>query len=115
MVRWPPRPAAAVEELSAAVAATLDNTARHGGPGAQAWLVVEQEPDAVLVTVRDDGVGMLPGRVDEATVQGRLGLAASVLGRLAALGGRASVDTAPGRGVEVELRLPTDAAPGGPA
>jgi signal transduction histidine kinase len=37
---------------------------------------------------------------------GRLGVALSIVGRLRALGGDASVISTPGLGTEVELRLP---------
>ena len=43
-------------ELAAAVGAALDNVARHCDPGTRAWVLVEDEPDAVTVSVRDDGL-----------------------------------------------------------
>ncbi|WP_433342786.1 MacS family sensor histidine kinase [Streptomyces sp. CA-253872] len=101
-----PLPAHAARELSAAVAAALDNVARHAGEQARAWLLVEDETDAVLVTVRDDGPGIPEGRLAEAAEQGRLGVAQSIRGRLADLGGSAALLSVPGQGTEVELRLP---------
>jgi signal transduction histidine kinase len=59
-----------------------------------------------VVTVRDEGPGIPPGRLAEAAAQGRLGLAQSVLGRVRDLGGTVEVVTAPGEGTEVELRVP---------
>ncbi|HEX5740440.1 MAG TPA: DUF5931 domain-containing protein, partial [Pilimelia sp.] len=50
-------PAATAEETARAVGAALANVARHGGPTTQSWVLVEDEPDAVTVTVRDDGPG----------------------------------------------------------
>ncbi|WP_010293612.1 ATP-binding protein, partial [Streptomyces sp. SA3_actF] len=96
----------AARELTAAVAAALDNVARHAGEDARAWLLVEDETDAVLVTVRDDGPGIPEGRLAEAAEQGRLGVAQSIRGRLADLGGTAALLSVPGQGTEVELRLP---------
>lgn len=58
------------------------------------------------MTVRDDGPGMVAGRLEEAVGEGRLGVARSVRGRLADLGGTVGVDSAPGAGTEVELRVP---------
>ena len=46
--------------------AALDNVAQHAGDGAQAWVLLEDEPDAVTVTVRDDGAGFAPGRLEAA-------------------------------------------------
>ncbi|MDR3080009.1 MAG: DUF5931 domain-containing protein, partial [Streptomyces sp.] len=64
---------AAARELAAAVGAALDNVRRHAGDEARAWLLVEDEPDGVLVTVRDDGPGIPEGRLAEAEGEGRLG------------------------------------------
>ncbi|HEX8004336.1 MAG TPA: DUF5931 domain-containing protein [Mycobacteriales bacterium] len=98
-------PAGDAEELAAAVAAALDNVARHAGDGARAWVLVEDEPDAVTVSVRDDGRGFDVGTLGAAASAGRLGVAQSIRGRAAALGGDARIDSGPG-GTEVELRVP---------
>jgi signal transduction histidine kinase len=99
-----PGPVAA--ELAAAVRAALDNVAQHAGPGARAQVLVEDRRDGVRVTVRDDGVGLAPGRLVDAEAEGRLGVASSVVGRLRDLGGTADVTGRPGDGVEVVLELP---------
>ncbi|MBB4740253.1 signal transduction histidine kinase [Actinoplanes octamycinicus] len=93
-------------ELIAAVRAALDNVRRHAGPGAHAWLLLEDEGDGVRVTVRDDGAGIAPGRLAEAERDGRLGVAQSMRGRVADLGGTMTVDSRPGEGTEVEFWLP---------
>ncbi|SNQ48464.1 putative signal transduction histidine kinase [Frankia canadensis] len=93
-------------EIVAAVRAALRNVVLHAGPGASAWLLVEDDGDAVIVTVRDDGVGIEPGRVEQAARQGRIGLAVSICGRIRDLGGEVVVTGRPGRGTEVELRVP---------
>ena len=97
-------PAGAAAELAAAVGAAVDNARRHGG--GTAWLLVEDEPDAVTVTVRDDGPGLRPGRLEQAERDGRLGVAQSIRGRVRDLGGTVAVHSAPGQGTEVELRVP---------
>lgn len=99
-------PARAARELTAAVEAALDNVRRHAGPTASAWILLEDEPDAVLVTVRDDGPGIPPGRLAAAAAEGRLGVAQSIRGRLRDLGGGAEWGSVPGQGTEVELRVP---------
>ena len=97
-------PAAVATELAAAVAAAVDNAHHHGGR--TAWLLVEDEPDAVTVSVRDDGPGMAPERLAQAEQEGRLGVARSIRGRVRDLGGTVVVDSTPGAGTEVELRVP---------
>jgi len=97
---------AAAKELTAAVGAALDNVRRHAGADARAWILVEDEPDAVIVTVRDDGPGIPEGRLAQAEGEGRLGVALSIRGRLRDLGGTAELISVPGQGTEVELRVP---------
>lgn len=93
-------------ELAAAVAEAVQNVRLHVAADADAWVLVEEEGDAVVVTVRDDGPGIAPGRLAQAAAQGRLGVAQSVQGRLRDLGGSAKVTSIPGQGTEVELRVP---------
>ncbi|WP_263867750.1 sensor histidine kinase, partial [Streptomyces sp. H28] len=95
------------------VGAALDNVRRHAGEEARAWILVEDEPDEVIVSVRDDGPGIPEGRLAEAEGEGRLGVALSIRGRLRDLGGRADLISVPGQGTEVELRLPRTAGDGG--
>lgn len=93
-------------ELTSAVRAALANVRRHCGAHALAWVLVEDEPEAVTVTVRDDGPGIPDGRLAEAAATGRLGVSHSIVGRLRELGGSATIRSAPGEGTEVELRVP---------
>ncbi|WP_306205319.1 MacS family sensor histidine kinase [Actinoplanes sp. RD1] len=99
-------PSAAATEIAAAVAAALDNVTRHCEPGTKVWVLVEDEPDAVTVSVRDDGCGMAPERLAEAESQGRLGMAQSIRGRIRDLGGAVTITSAPDQGTEVELTVP---------
>ncbi|WP_373296339.1 MULTISPECIES: MacS family sensor histidine kinase [Streptomyces] len=96
----------AARELAAAVGAALDNVGRHAGADARAWILVEDEPDEVIVTVRDDGPGIPEGRLAQAEGEGRLGVALSIRGRLRDVGGTAEVISIPGQGTEVELKVP---------
>ncbi|GAA2642430.1 DUF5931 domain-containing protein [Streptomyces vastus] len=95
----------AAKELAAAVGAALDNVHRHAGENARAWILVEDDPDAVIVTVRDDGPGIPEGRLAQAEGEGRMGVALSIRGRLRDIGGTAEVISIAGQGTEVELRV----------
>ncbi|WP_328366174.1 DUF5931 domain-containing protein [Streptomyces sp. NBC_00445] len=108
-----PLPPAAAKELAAAVGAALDNVRKHAGEDARAWILVEDEPDEVVVTVRDDGPGIPEGRLAQAEGEGRLGVALSIRGRLRDLGGSAELISVPGQGTEVELKMPKKKIPGG--
>ncbi|WP_392968310.1 MacS family sensor histidine kinase [Streptomyces sp. LN245] len=99
----------AAREVAAAVGAALDNVRQHVGEDARAWILVEDERDAVIVTVRDDGPGIPEGRLAQAEGEGRLGVALSIRGRLRELGGTAELISVPGQGTEVELKVPKDA------
>jgi signal transduction histidine kinase len=81
------------EALVAAVSACLDNVVAHVGPDAPAWVLLEASADQVQVTVRDEGPGFAPGRLEEADREGRLGVASSIRGRLAEVGGTATVSS----------------------
>ncbi|GGU37132.1 MacS family sensor histidine kinase [Streptomyces daghestanicus] len=102
-------PRAAAREVAAAVGAALDNVRAHAGDLARAWLLIEDEPDEVVVTVRDDGPGIPEGRLAEAEGEGRMGVALSIRGRLRDLGGSADLISVPGQGTEVELKVPKNA------
>jgi signal transduction histidine kinase len=91
------------DELEAVVSAALDNVRRHAGDGAQAWVLIEDHGRDVTVTVRDDGVGVLAGRLVEAAGDGRMGVANSIQGRMKDLGGTATFDSRPGAGTRLEL------------
>ena len=105
-----PLPSAVATEVDAAVAAALANVAAHAGTDGRAVVFVEDEGDTVTVTVRDEGVGMAPGRLAEAEAAGRLGVAQSIRGRVRDVGGTVTIVTAPGAGTEVEMRVPRQAS-----
>ena len=99
-------PAWIAEQLAAAVASAFDNVRDHCPDGTRAWLLIEDDGEAVTVTVRDNGPGIAPGRLAAAAAEGRLGVAQSIRGRIEELGGRVVLDSAPGAGTEVELWVP---------
>lgn len=93
-------------ELGAAVGNVLDNVRTHAGPDARAYVLLEDLGDSVTVSIRDDGVGIAPGRLQQAASEGRLGISQSIVGRLNALAGSAQLTTDPGAGTEWELTVP---------
>ncbi len=103
-------PARVAEELVAAVEACLSNVRHHVGPDAEAWVLLEDLGDRWVVSVRDDGPGIAPGRLEASEAEGRLGVRHSIVGRLADLGGTAELTTAPGRGTEWELSVPKESS-----
>ncbi|MEU3453141.1 DUF5931 domain-containing protein [Micromonospora sp. NPDC006766] len=97
-------PARVAGELAAAVGAALDNVTRHAG--GRAWVLIEDEGETVTVSVRDEGPGIPEGRLAEAAAQGRLGVAQSICGRIADLGGEVRIVSAADAGTEIELSVP---------
>lgn len=91
-----------LDALVGAAAEAVTNAAKHASP-AKVTLCVDLDGDGrgALVTVVDDGVGF-----DAATVAPGTGVARSIRGRLAEVGGRADIRSSPGRGTEVELWVP---------
>lgn len=105
-----PLPAATASGLVAVVRETLSNVDKHAGPDARAWVLLEDLPGEVVVSVRDDGPGIEPGRLAAAEEQGHMGVAKSIRGRVRSLGGTIALDTAPGEGTEWEIRVPRSGA-----
>jgi signal transduction histidine kinase len=98
-------PSALAEGIVAVVSACLDNVAAHVGADARAWILLEATPSSVHVSVRDEGPGIAPSRLDEAEREGRLGVASSIRGRVGELGGTAELSTG-SDGTEWELSFP---------
>jgi signal transduction histidine kinase len=99
-------PTGCVQELVAAVRQALENVAEHAQAEAVA-VFAEQDDDHVVVSVRDDGVGFV-WDPEALRAQGKLGMLQSMRGRAEHLGGTMRVDTSPGRGTEIEFRVPAD-------
>ncbi|MGB0971124.1 MAG: MacS family sensor histidine kinase [Mycobacterium sp.] len=97
---------AVAEEFFAAVCNALENAEGHAGPHAHVYVLLEDLGDRITVSVRDDGVGIPDGRLEEAVAQGRAGIAKSIVGRMNWLGGQAKLTTAPGSGTDWELTVP---------
>lgn len=97
-------PAAEVEDVSGAVRQALENVLQHAG-ARRATVFAEELEGELVVSVRDDGVGFV---YDEELLrrEGKLGMLGSMKGRIEGLGGTMRVRTSPGRGTEIEFRLP---------
>jgi signal transduction histidine kinase len=71
-------------------------------------VLLQDFPDRVELSVRDDGPGIPAGRLDEAATDGRLGVVESIRGRIADLGGTAELVTG-AFGTEWEFVVPREA------
>ena len=90
-----------VHALVSAVGEATLNAARHSG-STEVSVYVEVEDDAISAYVRDHGNGFDPGQV----ASDRRGIADSIIGRMERHGGSAHVESGPGGGTEVVMRLP---------
>lgn len=89
------------EAMVAAAREALRNAARHA-PGAPVNLFLNINGHGVELFVRDGGPGFDP----DAVPAERRGLRDAVIGRMSLAGGTASVESTPGDGTEIILRLP---------
>lgn len=86
--------------LVAAAREALRNAARHA-PGAAIVVFAELSERGAAVYVRDEGGGFALERIPNE----RRGVRDAIVGRMAGAGGTASIDSLPGEGTEVALRL----------
>ena len=101
------------ENLSALLAAAREatvNAAKWSGAGVIS-LFAEVEPSEVSVVVRDRGKGFDPSAVPG----DRKGLAESIRGRMSRRGGTATVNSEPGEGTKVTLKMPRTGTPSRPS
>jgi signal transduction histidine kinase len=94
------------EELVAAAREVLRNAARHA-PGAPVNLFLNINGHGVELFIRDSG----PGFDFDAVPAERRGLRDAVIGRMSLAGGTAIVESNPGDGTEIVLRLPPGGRP----
>ena len=82
----------------------LSNVARHArAQHLEIRISVDEPPDPVLfLSLRDDGVGATPQALNASRSYGVMGMRE----RTAQLGGRLSIDSAPGHGTMIRLQLP---------
>ena len=86
----------------------LQNVLKHSG-AQHARVDLLGSEDAVVLRITDQGAGFDPGSVEE---KGGLGLV-SMRERLHMLGGTIVIDSRPGEGTRIEVRLPLNTSSGG--
>ncbi|MGI8759183.1 MAG: sensor histidine kinase [Acidimicrobiales bacterium] len=96
----PRRPGPAGDAVIGAVTEALANAGKHGEATRVTVYVEPGDDGSLFCSVKDDGAGF-----DPATVVEGVGLPRSIRGRMAEVGGRAEIDSRPGRGTEVRLFL----------
>ncbi|MDQ3645582.1 MAG: hypothetical protein M3345_01450 [Actinomycetota bacterium] len=96
------------QEIAAATKQALENVRQHAG-ASRASVFAEHDASGLSVSIRDDGRGFV---YDEGRLRAddKAGILKSMKGRIEDLGGTMSVDSEPGRGTEIEFRLPADGA-----
>ncbi len=99
---------ARAKELDAVIVEVLSNVFKHAGVDARAWILLEQEGNELIISVRDDGVGMSKQQLEAAANAGRMGVKESIVGRIIDLGGTSTLHSAPGEGTEWEFRVPLE-------
>ena len=102
-------------EVDAAVAAALDNVAKHAGPGARARVLLEGDSAGIDLTIRDNGSGAELADLLTASERGRMGVSTSC-----GVGSRTSAapchvdDTRRGGGCIVRMTRWSPPRPGAP-
>ena len=82
---------------------SLTNATKHS-EATQVEVTLERGDDEVVLTVSDNGLGFSPSQPRKPGSQGLTGLRE----RASLLNGTVTIDSAPGRGTVVEMRLPTE-------
>ena len=91
---------AVIRTVAAAAAEAVRNSNRHAHSTTPTTVTVSLDSPKLTVVVADDGRGFDPQTVPA----DRLGITVSIRDRMAAIGGSADIDSAPGRGTRVSLR-----------
>lgn len=94
-------PAEVVEAIIEAMSEAIRNARRHAGPDASCAVLCRASSDSISMAVVDDGIGFAPDSI----AVGRLGIQASIRGRMRGLvGGSADVHSVPGRGTTIQIQ-----------
>ena len=87
----------------------MTNVRKHAPSAGRVSVALVFEEEDVTLVVEDDGPGFEPAPAATLLQQGHLGLA-GMTERARLLGGDLSVETAPGRGTTIVLRMPAGTA-----
>jgi signal transduction histidine kinase len=79
----------------------LTNIMRHAA-ASEVKVSLEKKDDTLLLEVRDNGIGILEGRISDSKSHGLIGIRERVL----LLGGEALISGKPGEGTRVRVTLP---------
>lgn len=85
---------------------SLTNVARHA-QASRVEVLLDRNDSSVVLTISDNGRGFAPEHSRKPNSFGLLGLRE----RAYLLGGEVRIDSTPGRGATIEVRIPTQAAP----
>jgi signal transduction histidine kinase len=99
-------------QLLRVVQEALTNTRKHSA-ARRATVRIQAEHDATTVTIEDDGLGFDPTTLSS-TMEGGFGMA-SMRERVEQLGGTLAVETAPGQGTRIIVRLEPEDMRGTPS
>jgi signal transduction histidine kinase len=86
----------------------IANVGKHAH-ATQAWVSVRKSRGSVVLEVEDDGCGLGERALSGAIASGRLGLQ-GIRERAAFLGGESEIDSEPGEGTRIRVRIPLAAA-----
>jgi signal transduction histidine kinase len=93
-----------IDETYMIMREAIRNSIKHGAP--QMILIgVDLAPHELRAWVEDDGQGFVTAKHPDGVVSGTAGLA-SMRERVALIGGRLTITSAPGQGTEIELLVP---------
>ncbi len=90
-----------LQQLSQIVREAVANIIKHAKANSATIRLASQD-DHLILSVRDNGVGFVPGEVGAATAQGLR----NIEQRAGDMGGRLCVESAPGKGTEVTVTIP---------
>lgn len=100
-------PTAAAEAAESAAVQAAVNSVNHAGSGVTRKVRMTAWQGGIQIIVSDDGRGFDPRQVPAE----RLGVRGSIIERMANVGGRAEVQSAPGVGTTVTIRWPAGTLP----
>jgi two-component system, NarL family, sensor histidine kinase UhpB len=99
-------PSAAETALYRTVQEGLTNAVKHA-KASNVWIRAWKEKLALCCSIRDDGAGFDPQQAQTGTGRKGLGLIA-MRERVSAIGGTLRIDSCPGRGTELSIRIPLE-------